>query len=103
MTSLRIVYRTWRLLFTALLLLGVLLGVLLALNTQPYTEGVSVTKLHVDGCQLTHFTPQSQQPYRTVTLDCAGVDSIRLWPWPVLTPWFEDWHELQPCQECQEV
>lgn len=67
----------------------VLLALTLTLRTQEKVSGVFVTEL-VARCQLTHFTLRSQQPVRTFTLDCPGVDSIRLWPWPVMTNWCED-------------
>jgi len=35
------------------------------------------------------FIDKSLQPVYTVVMDCPGKDSIRLWPMPVVDPWFE--------------
>ena len=40
-------------------------------------------------CELIHFD-QRLQPRDTAVLACPGVDMIRLWPLPIVTPWFED-------------
>jgi hypothetical protein len=33
------------------------------------------------------------QPFLTVTFDCPGKDSLRIWPLLVVDPWNEDWFE----------
>jgi hypothetical protein len=42
------------------------------------------------GCEL-FFFGEDAQPVFTIALGCPGRDLIRLWPWPVMDPWFEDW------------
>jgi hypothetical protein len=36
---------------------------------------------------------KSLQPFFTVALACSGKDMIRIWPLPVVDPWFEDWFD----------
>ena len=43
----------------------------------------------VVGCQMNLFDTRLQ-PAFTVTLDCPSVDSIRLWPFPILLEWDEN-------------
>lgn len=87
----------------AYLLTGFLIGLLIPLLVylmasrihQPIIlPGATVIKL-VRGCQAT-LMDKSLQPVFTVSLDCPGVDSIRLWPLPVLQPFIEDWYEGKP-------
>jgi hypothetical protein len=61
-------------------------------HTDEVAPGVLRTPLPF-ACSLMHYTPASAQPFRTITLDCPGVDSIRLWPLPLVWPWYEDWFE----------
>ncbi|MFC2055435.1 hypothetical protein ACFLV7_14230 [Chloroflexota bacterium] len=35
------------------------------------------------------FIDKRLQPVFTVVMDCPGNDSIRLWPLPMVNPWFE--------------
>ena len=46
----------------------------------------------VKGCALVIYDPPVQ-PFRTITVDCPGKDSVRIWPLPVVDPWMEDWWE----------
>lgn len=46
-------------------------------------------------CHITTYDKRLQ-PFFTVTLDCRRVDSIRLWPLPIIYPWYEDWFEYLP-------
>ena len=43
----------------------------------------------INNCEMV-FIDKRLQPVYTVVLDCPGKDSIRLWPLPVVDPWFED-------------
>ncbi len=43
-------------------------------------------------CKVTHYIPTSQS-ITTITIDCPRVDSIRIWPLPIIHPGFEDWRE----------
>jgi hypothetical protein len=43
-------------------------------------------------CQI-DFLDKNVQPFFTVVYACPGKDYIRLWPLPVMQPWFEDWHD----------
>ena len=62
---------------------------LFALATRQKVPGVWSTHL-LGRCELVHYTRASEQPERTITLDCPGIDSIRLWPLPPAQPWHED-------------
>ena len=46
----------------------------------------------VNTCQMDFFDT-TVQPMRHVIYSCPRMDSIRLWPLPVLQPWYEDWYE----------
>ena len=39
-------------------------------------------------CELM-FIDKTLQPVTTLVLVCPHQDMVRLWPWPVLHPWFE--------------
>jgi hypothetical protein len=52
-------------------------------------EGVHQVRL-VQRCVLVLYNPLAQ-PFKTVTIDCPGKDSVRIWPLPVLDPRNEDW------------
>jgi len=41
------------------------------------------------GCQVEYYSRQLQ-PVETVVFGCPRMDGIRLWPWPIQQPWFED-------------
>ena len=43
----------------------------------------------INNCEMVFIDKRLQHVY-TVVLDCPGKDSIRLWPLPVVDPWFED-------------
>ena len=43
-------------------------------------------------CELEYFDT-TLQPTNTLVLSCPRMDMIRLWPLPVVHPWFEDWYE----------
>jgi hypothetical protein len=86
---------------TAYLLVGLLAGLLipllavfLARRIQPILPGATAIKL-VRGCQAT-LMDKSLQPVFTVSLDCPGVDSIRIWPLPIIQPFMEDWKDGLP-------
>ncbi len=38
------------------------------------------------------------QPFVTAAVACLRRDMIRIWPLPVVDPWFEDW-----CEEPRET
>ena len=47
-------------------------------------------------CEL-FFYGGTSQPEFTVAVGCPGRDLIRLWPLPVINPWFEDgWERPTP-------
>jgi hypothetical protein len=46
----------------------------------------------VGKCDLVYIDKRLQ-PFNTLVLNCSGVDSIRLWPFPIQQPWSEDWWE----------
>jgi hypothetical protein len=80
----------------AFLIVGLLLllAILLATRIRRVLPGATVIKL-VSGCQATLMDTRLQ-PVFTMSLDCPGVDSIRIWPLPVVQPFMEDWHETRP-------
>jgi hypothetical protein len=39
----------------------------------------------VGACSVSWYSRET-----TVTLACMGRDQVRLWPWPVTKPWFEN-------------
>ena len=65
-------------------------GLLTTIVYQPI-EGVTVLRL-VGRCELELFDT-TLQPINTLVLSCPRMDMIRLWPLPVVHPWFEDWFE----------
>jgi hypothetical protein len=71
-----------------------LAGVAMTTTEYPTLPGVYSTWLPAR-CRLITFDNPVYQPFYTITLGCPGVDTIRLWPWPVEHPWFEDWHDPQ--------
>jgi len=48
----------------------------------------------INNCEMV-FIDTRLRPVYTVLLDCPGKDSIRLWPPPVVDPWFEDWWDRE--------
>jgi hypothetical protein len=64
------------------------LVVLIVFQISQPVSGVKVVKLVAD-CQL-EFYDTTAQPVFTAVLSCPRVDSIRLWPLPILQPWLED-------------
>jgi hypothetical protein len=48
-------------------------------------------------CELVIISPPLQ-PEKTIVFACPGKDMTRLWPLPVMTPWFEDWWEYIPTE-----
>ena len=42
----------------------------------------------INNCEM-NFIEKRLQPVNTVVLDCPGKECIRLWPLPVVDPWFE--------------
>ena len=62
-------------------------------RTYTIVEGAKSLRL-INGCEMV-FIDTRLQPVYTVVLDCPGKDSIRLWPLPVVDPWFEDWWERE--------
>lgn len=85
--------RRW--LGAAALLAALILAWWLWAHTASPVRGVWTTRGLPGGCQVEHYTVQSEQPFRTVVLACPGEDALRLWPWPVQRPWLEDWYEDQ--------
>ena len=60
-------------------------------RTYSVVDGAKSLRL-INNCEMV-FIDKRLQPVYTVVLDCPGKDSIRLWPLPVVDPWFEDWWE----------
>jgi len=86
------------------LLVGILIGFLTPLiialaisRVQPILPGATAVKL-VAGCQATLMDTRIQ-PVFTISLDCPRVDSIRLWPLPIIQPFYEDGYEGKPEEE----
>jgi hypothetical protein len=74
-----------------LLVVGVLLAVLIALALNMHPASPGVVYVQIPGrCRLMYYGLHSEQPQRTITLDCPGRDSLRLWPLPFVQPWRED-------------
>ena len=71
-----------------LLLAGAILASLLALRPYQKISGVRAVRLPAR-CELELYD-QTVQPVATAVLACPGVNAIRLWPLPVLQPWYED-------------
>ena len=71
-----------------LLIAAAILGAELALNTSEFIPGVFITRLPI-GCELTYYD-KTRQPVFTIAASCPHKDMVRLWPWPVISPWFED-------------
>ena len=77
------------------------------LRSSETVEGATKYEL-IGQCSLIHFDTRLQ-PIETLVLACPKADMIRLWPLPVLQPWFENWWEfrrgefevLQPQQPIQ--
>ena len=78
--------------FVLSFLITFLLGYgLLNVNSYRPVEGVTALRL-VGRCELEYFDT-TLQPTNTLVLSCPRMDMIRLWPLPVVHPWFEDWYE----------
>ena len=60
-------------------------------RTYSVVDGAKSLRL-IDNCEMA-FIDKGLQPVYTMVLDCPGKDSIRLWPLPLVDPWFEDWWE----------
>ena len=65
-------------------------------RTYTVVDGAKSLRL-IKGCEMV-FIDTRLQPVYTVVLDCPGKDSIRLWPLPVVDPWFEDWWERKDAE-----
>jgi hypothetical protein len=46
----------------------------------------------VGDCKIIKFDARLQ-PFVTIVLACPKIDMIRLLPFPIQQPWFEDWWE----------
>jgi hypothetical protein len=78
--------------FTLAFLIAFILGYgLLTVRIYQPIEGVTALRL-VRRCELEYFDT-TLQPFNTMVLSCPRMDMIRLWPFPVVHPWFEDWFE----------
>ena len=78
--------------FVLSFLITFLLGLgLLTIRIYQPIDGVTALRL-VGRCQLEYFDT-TLQPINTLVLSCPKMDMIRLWPMPVVHPWFEDWYE----------
>ena len=60
-------------------------------------KGTHQVKL-IKRCKVVVYNPPAQ-PLRTITIDCPGKDSVRIWSLPVVDPWNEDWWESQERKE----
>ena len=85
-----------------LLILPAFLFVMLFVRAKPFVPGVRVSP--IASCQL-EFYDRTVQPMYTIALSCPGIDTIRLWPFPIIKPWFEDWFEnpVTPGQEKKPI
>ena len=70
-------------------------------RTYSIVDGAKSLRL-INNCEMV-FIDKRLQPVYTVVLDCPGKDSIRLWPLPVVDPWFEDWWEKEEENDCKQV
>ena len=62
--------------------------IVLMQRTYSVVTGAKSLRL-INNCEMIIFDKRLQPVY-TVVLDCPGKDSIRLWPLPVVDPWFEE-------------
>ena len=63
------------------------------LDSRTYSVVDGVTSFRLVGrCEL-EFYDTTTQPMTTLVLACPRMDMVRLWPFPIIHPWFEDWHE----------
>lgn len=79
---------------------GILFGLLIIgylwdVTNQPST---GLTRVQVIPKCSVYFYEKTHQPMFTISLDCAGVDSIRIWPFPIIQPFNDDWRETIPMQ-----
>ncbi len=63
-----------------------ILGVSLVSVRQPVP---GIYTLLAGRCAIDVFSPKVQSQW-TIAIACKGVDYIRVWPLPVVKPWFED-------------
>jgi hypothetical protein len=84
--------------FTFCILVGTVVGVVMTTTEYPTLPGVFSTWLPAR-CRLITFDNPALQPDYTITVGCPGVDTIRLWPLPIVHPWFEDWFEPYDLQD----
>ena len=86
--------------FLIAILLGSMTALIIALavsRVRPILPGATAIEL-VAGCQATLMDTRLQ-PVFTISLDCPSVDSIRLWPLPIIQPFYEDGYEVIPEEE----
>jgi hypothetical protein len=78
--------RTW-----VILAIVVFFGVLITYSHYGiYHYEVGATRFSVGfGCRVIRFPPELQWVW-TFVITCPGRDMIRIWPLPVVNPWFED-------------
>ena len=85
-----------RYIFALLVFLTILVWIGVAIKYRIPEPIPGATDLELVGrCQLT-FLDTCLQPFYTVVFGCPRLDPIRLWPFPIKYPWFEDWWELKP-------
>ncbi len=73
---------------------------LLRANTYYPIDDVSTTKL-VGNCELDIYNPPAELS-KTVVLACPRMDMIRLWPWPIIHPWFEKDNPCDVWKPCED-
>jgi len=79
-------------------LITLVLALFLARRIERPIPGAIKIKL-LAGCQI-ELLDTRLQPVFTVVLACPRVDGIRLFPLPVIQPFYEDWYE-QPGVEAK--
>lgn len=76
-----------------LFLASVLLVILQVVKIDRSIPGVALIKIR-GGCQVELYD-KTTQPAFTMAYSCPGEDTIRLWPLPILQPFYEDWQDWQ--------
>jgi hypothetical protein len=81
-------WKNWLAFGLAFFLMITVSSAILNVRTEKMIENVYTTHLTAD-CDLDNYSPPAQ-PQRTLVLACSHTDLIRLWPLPVIQPWFEE-------------
>lgn len=89
------------LLFLSTILILTLSFIFIMLKTKEIIPGATSTELP-GHCEIIQFSRVLQSAY-TIAIACPMKDMIRLWPFPMQNPWFEDWWEKSDITQARMI